>query len=150
MEPLKMLADALGQISNYLGVFVQGWKSFYLPAEPFVFVFPFTLLASATLNNQAMDLRLPYDYYVYAIGLASTGLFSFLLKASGGGVFFGNANVRSDTLWSALQPTFFLRRPFKIKANASLSVDLTDLSAAGNTGQIVLVGWKAASAYAQG
>lgn len=150
MDPIQKLSDALASLQTLAGVFISGWKSFYLPAEPFINVFNFTLLASATLNNQAMDLRLPYDYYVYGIGRASTGIFSFLIKASGGGVYFGNANVRSDALWSANEPVLWLRRPFKIAAYASLSVDLTDLSAAGNVGQIVLVGWKAASQYQVG
>lgn len=147
---VSAIAQGVSNLSALMATVVSGFKSFYLPAEPFINVFPFTLNANQVLNNQAIDLRLDYDLYVYGIARASTGLFSFLIKASGGGVFFGNANIRSDALWSANEPVLWLRRPFKIAAKASLSVDLTDLSVAGNTGQIVLVGWKSASQFAQG
>lgn len=144
------IAAPLTQAVKLMTVLVQGFKSFYLPAEPYINVFNFTLTASQALNNQAADLKLPWDFYVYGVGRASTGLFQFLIKGSGGGVFFGNTQVRSDALWSANEPVLWLRRPFKIAALASLSIDLTDLSVAGNTGQIVFVGWKAASQYSTG
>lgn len=144
------LVTPLSSLTKLFTVLVQGFKSFYLPAEPYFNVFSFTLTASQALNNQAADLKLPWDFYVYGIARQSTGTFSFLLKGSGGGVFFGNAQVRSDALWSANEPVLWLRRPFKIAALASLSIDLTDLSAAGNTGQIIFVGWKAASQYSSG
>jgi hypothetical protein len=142
---LALLNGYLSEHTQIAKVFISGWKSFFLPAEPLIFPFNFTLTASQVLNNQAFDLKLNYDYYVYGIGLGSTGLFSFGLRATGGGVFFTATNVRSDTLWSANQKVLMLRRPFKILAGGSLTVDLVDLSAAGNTGQIVLLGWKAAS-----
>ena len=145
-----MLADAFARIVSLFESFLAGWKTFYFPAEPFVFVFDLTLGASAVVNNQALDLRLPYDLYVYGIGRSGTGVFSFLLKGSGGGVFFGNANVRSDSLWSANEPVLWLRRPFKIEKNASLSIDLTNLTALSNTVQVVLVGWKSASQFSSG
>jgi len=139
----KLMAGLLTQAE----IFIAGWKTFFLPAEPFHFAYSFSLNASQTLNNQTLDLRLPYDFYVYTIARGSTGLFQFLLKASGGGVYFGNAPIRSDTLWSDDHPAFNLRRPFKIEAGASLVVDLQDLSAATNVGQIVLYGYKAASQF---
>lgn len=154
MDPISnTLASLTGfaaRIAKVVEATLIGWKTFYLPAEPFINVFNFTLTALQALNNQAVDLRLPYDFYVYAIAVQSTGAFTYLIKASGGGVFFGNAQVRSLSLHSVNEPVLWLRRPFLIAAQASLSIDLTDLSNAVNTGQINLIGWKSESQYKPG
>ena len=151
MDLLKILNNSVTQFLDLFKVAVNGWKSFYLPAEPLFFAFnPPIVGALAAVNNQALDLRLPYAYYVYGIGRASTGVFSFTLKGASGGVVFMSANVRSDALWSVNEPVLWLRRPFKIAPMASLVADLTDISGAPNTIQIVLVGWKQASQYQSG
>jgi hypothetical protein len=139
--------DLLKVLSDNLKVFITGWKNIVWPAEPFINVFTATIPAviGSTLNNQALDLRLPYDLYVRGVGIFSTGLFSFLLKFSGGGVLLGNAQIRSTTLWSAQNPVLWFPRPFKIAAGASLSVDLTNLIAGTNTVEIDFIGWKGAN-----
>lgn len=147
----QLLQAFTSDVTDLLSVIVTGFKTFYLPAEPYFNIFNWpatgTIAGNATLPGQAMDLKLPWDLYVYGIARQSTGAFSFQIKGSGGGVFFQNAQVRSDTLWSANEPVLWLRRPFKVAKYASLTVDITDVSGANNAGQIVLVGWKAASQY---
>lgn len=119
----------------------EGFKTFWAPREPYVGVFPFTLLASQALSNQRFDLALDQALVVYAIGRGSTGLFSFLLKTAGANVLLGSAQIRSDALWGTTHPILYLRRPFAVSSKSYLTVDLTDLSAAGNSGQIVLLGY---------
>jgi len=118
----------------------------FFPAEPF-FV-PLTVVVPAVigsvLNGQIFNLRQNFDLNVYGVGIASTGLFDFMLRDSTGSVNYMTAPLRSTTITSAagIGPWFPLYRPWKIKAGTDIIADFTNQIAGANTVQLVLLCWK--------
>jgi len=118
----------------------------FFPAEPFWV--PLTVVIPAVigsvLNGQIFNLRQNFDLNVYGIGIASTGVFDFMLRDSTGSVNYMTAQLRSTTITSAagIGPWFPLYRPWKVKAGTDITADFTNQIAGENTVQIVLLCWK--------
>lgn len=142
-------AIALSNLANQVGTFAD-------PSEPFWSVNPFALTTGigVVTNGQQITLNLDYDLYCYAIALApytvhTTTPFSFQLKTQAGQVLFANGPIRSDALWSDARPVFFMHNPFKILKGVNMTADFTNLTAATNNIQVVLLCWKSNSAFPQ-
>ena len=146
-----IVTRGLASWAAYLQTLVNGMASIFLPAEPYFRVLDFNLAANQVANDQPLDMQLPFDFEIHAIGCtyAADHLdFSFLFKGTGGGIFFGNQPLNASTLWLVDgDPVFWLHRPFTVAALASMSVDLVELSGNANVGQLVLCGYKSQSQY---
>jgi hypothetical protein len=146
-----IVTKGLASWAGYLQTFINGVASIFLPAEPYFHVFDFTLAGNQVLNDQPLDMQLPFEFDVHALGCtyaADHSDFSFLFKGTGGGIFFGNQKINASALYLRDgDPVFWFHRPFTIAPLASMSIDLQELSGNAYTGQLVLCGYKSQSQY---
>lgn len=92
--------------------------------------------------GQDFNVRLNFDIFVYAIGIASTGIFDFQFQDVSGGVLYSNAPIRSSALIGTSAPYFLLYRPWQIQAKSDILCNLVNQIAGANTVQITLAAFK--------
>ena len=156
---MDSLTNAFRTIGGLLQFIAEGLKTFFLPAEPFWNVLNVTIPAGQqALLNQAIDLKLGFPFYIYAIANSNVNTpvvmldpdFLFEIKGTGGGVQFQNSPIRASALmWGGNSSRFWFRRPFCIVPKGSLTMSFFLLAplAADFTIQWVYLGWKGLASY---
>lgn len=136
---------------QYMQSVVQALGSKLFCAEPWFHSLNAVIPAviGTQLNGQDFNVRLNFDLYIYGIGIASTGIFSFQLQDVSGGVLYSNAPVRSDSIVAGAAavglPFFPLYRPWQLKAKSDLLCNFTNAIAGANTVQVTLCCFKGQS-----
>jgi len=152
---MDSLTNAFKAIGGFFQFIAEGLKTFFLPAEPFWNVLNLTIPAGQlSLLNQAIDLKLGFPFYVYAISNSSVNAqdpgITFEIKGTGGGVQFQNSPIRMAALmWAGNSQRFWLRRPFCVVPKGSLTMSFFIPVAQDDpvNFQFLFLGWKGLASY---
>lgn len=109
--------------------------------EPAAIVLDVTLTANQARNGVGVFVDGDGDFRLEAISGSSTGAYSLRLKTPREKTFPDSQARNSNLVGTAAFP-FPLPGPMVYPAGAQIRFDLTDLSGASNTIQIVLIGYK--------
>lgn len=129
-------------ISNRLGeaaITPPAQQAYY--EEPAAIVLDITLSASQARNGVGVFVDGDGDFRLEAISGSSTGAYSLRFKTPREKNFPDSQARNSNLVGTAAFP-FPLPAPMTYPAGAKISFDLTDLSGASNTVQLVLIGYK--------
>jgi len=107
----------------------------------FDYVYQVTLTANQSLADQALTINGDADFLVQAICGTQTGAYSIRLRDSQG-YYLSSAQIHNANLVGSRQWPVPMFPALLIPKSGKIGIDISDLSGAGNTVEIIFIGVK--------
>jgi hypothetical protein len=109
---------------------------------PYDYVFPQTVLAANAQGNMVLQIMFDSDFeWIFTVG-SSTGAFIITVNDSSTGRNLSNAPVLSSLYMGTAQLPFPFVEPYLLARSTTVTAAVQDVSAAGNTINLVFKGFK--------
>lgn len=109
--------------------------------RPFDYAYQVTLTALQPLSDQTLSINGDADFIIRALCGYSTGAYSIRLRDAEGR-YMSSAQIRNTNLVGTRQWPTPMFPELVVPKNSRIGIDITDLSNAGNTVELVFVGVK--------
>lgn len=111
----------------------------YARTEAGFYPYQVTLTASQALTDQSVIIDSDSDFLVLALAGTQTGNYRMNFK-SGNGRYVAQSQLRNANIVGTGQFPVPLPKPLLVPARGRLGIDITDLSVASNTVELVFIG----------